>query len=213
MKILMSVGNRLLRVFLLTCTVVAAASAAQGPDRFQIDPAATHVTIRVGRSGVFGFAGHDHEIVAPAVQGEITIDRSDVSRSRVRLEFDATALKVTGKGEPPDDVPEVQRVMLSDRVLDVKRYPTITFQSRTISGAQGSSDRMALRVTGDLTLHGVTRSVTVPVNARLGADSTGGEGKTTVRQTDFGIRPVTAGSGTVKVKDEVEVIFSIAARR
>lgn len=200
-------------MFLLTCTVAAAAAAAQGPDQFRIDPAATHVTVRVGRSGIFGFAGHDHEVVAPAVQGAISVDRSDISRSNVSLEFDAAALKVTGKDEPPDDVPEVQRVMLSDRVLDVKRYPTITFHSRSIAVEQRSSDRMTLRLTGDLTLHGVTKSVTVPLNARVGPDLITGEGKTTVRQTAFDIRPVTAGAGSVKVKDEVEVIFSITARR
>jgi polyisoprenoid-binding protein YceI len=204
--------SRLLRTFVLTCTV-AATAAAQAPDQFLIDPAATHVTIQVGRSGLFGFAGHDHEVVAPAVRGEITLDRSEISRSRVALEFDATALKVTGEGDPPEDVPEVQRVMLSDRVLDVRRYPTIAFQSRSISVEQRSSDRMTLRVTGDLTLHGVTRAITVPVNARLGPDVISGEGKTTVRQTAFGIRPVTAGAGSVKVKDEVEVIFAMAARR
>jgi polyisoprenoid-binding protein YceI len=204
--------GRLLRTFVLTCTV-AATAAAQAPDQFRIDPAATHVTIQVGRSGIFGFAGHDHEVVAPAVRGEITLDRSEISRSRVALEFDATALKVTGNGDPPEDVPEVQRVMLSDRVLDVARYPSITFQSRSIGVEGRSGDRMTLRLIGDLTLHGVTRSVTVPVNASVGPDLISGEGKTTVRQTSFGIRPVTAGAGSVKVKDEVEVIFSISARR
>ena len=141
------------------------------------------------------------------------MDRTDISRSNVALEFDAAALKVTGKDEPPEDVPEVQRVMLSDRVLDVERYPTITFHSRSIAVEQGSSDRMALRLTGDLTLHGVTKSVTVPVNAHVGPDLISGEGKATVRQTAFDIRPVTAGAGSVKVKDEVEVIFSVTARR
>jgi len=209
----MSPETRPWRTFLLTCAIAAVAAAAQGPEQFRIDPAATHVTIRVGRSGIFGFAGHDHEVVAPAVRGEVILDRSDASRSRVALEFDAAALKVTGKGEPPDDVPEVQRVMLSDRVLDVARYPTITFQSRSISVEGRSGDRMTLRLSGDLTLHGVTKSVTVPADARVGPDVVSGEGKTTVRQTAFGIRPVTAGGGSVKVKDEVEVIFSISARR
>jgi polyisoprenoid-binding protein YceI len=129
------------------------------------------------------------------------------------LEFDASALKVTGKGEPPDDVPEVQRVMLSDRVLDVARYPSITFQSRSVAVQGRSGDRMTLRLTGDLTLHGITKSVAVPVDARVGPTLVSGEGKTTVRQTAFGIRPVTAGAGSVKVKDDVEVIFSISARR
>jgi hypothetical protein len=47
----------------------------------------------------------------------------------------------------------------------------------------------------------------------LGADDLHAEGTATVRQTDFGIQPVTAGAGTVRVKDDVEVSFSVRARR
>ncbi|MPZ20687.1 MAG: hypothetical protein GEV06_22675 [Luteitalea sp.] len=187
--------------------------AAQAPEPLVIDPAKTNVGIHVGRSGIFGFAGHEHEIAVPAVQGQITLDRADVTKSTIAAEFDATALNVTGKGEPPEDVPEVQQVMLSERVLDVQKYPTITFHSRRIALVQQSSDRMTLRVAGDLTLHGVTRPLSVPVQARLTADGLTASGKATVRQTDFGIRPVTAGAGTVRVKDEVEINFLVTARR
>jgi polyisoprenoid-binding protein YceI len=192
---------------------LVAALAAQAPEQLTIDRAGTSITIQVGRAGVFGFAGHDHEIAAPVVQGKITLDRSDITRSRISMTFDATALRVTGKGEPADDVPEVQKVMLSERVLDVQRYPTIAFQSRRISMMQRSADRLTLRIAGDLTLHGVTRPLNVPVNVRLTASGFSADGKASVRQTDFGIRPVTAGAGTVRVKDEIDIIFSVTARR
>ncbi|HKE85678.1 MAG TPA: YceI family protein [Vicinamibacterales bacterium] len=187
--------------------------AAQAPDALVIDPGQTTITLHVGRAGVLSFAGHDHEVVVPAVQGQIMLDRTQISRSSVSATFDATAMKVTGKGEPSEDVPEVQRVMLSDRVLDVQRYPTITFQSRQVSVAKQSADQMTIRITGDLTLHGVTRPLDVPVTMQLNADGLRATGKTTVQQSQFGIRPVTAGGGTVRVKDEVDVTFSITAKR
>jgi polyisoprenoid-binding protein YceI len=192
---------------------IAVGLAAQVPEQLVISPAATTITIRVGRAGVFGFAGHDHEIAVSAVQGRITLDRSDVSRSSMSAEFDATALKVTGKGEPPEDVPEVQRVMLSERVLDVQRYPRITFASRSISVVERAAERITLRILGELTLHGVTRPLTVPVTVRLTRDGLNADGKAALRQTDFGIQPVTAGAGTVKVKDEIQIIFSVTAQR
>jgi len=187
--------------------------AAQAPDALVIDPGQTTITLHVGRAGVLSFAGHDHEVVVPAVQGQIMLDRTQISRSSVSATFDATAMKVTGKGEPSEDVPEVQRVMLSDRVLDVQRYPTITFQSRQVSVAKQSADQMTIHITGDLTLHGVTRPLDVPVTMQLNADGLRATGKTTVQQSQFGIRPVTAGGGTVRVKDEVDVTFSITAKR
>ena len=198
-------------MFLLT--LIAATVLAQDPEQFQVDAAATSVTIRVGRAGVFAFAGHDHEIVAPAVKGNISLDESNVGRSSVSLEFDATALKVTGKDEPAGDVPEVQRVMVSERVLDVQRYPTIRFQSRSVSLVDRTSSLMRIRVSGELTLHAATRPLTVVVIVERTGDRLTAEGRASVRQTDFGIQPVTAGAGTVRVRDQVDVVFKIEARK
>jgi hypothetical protein len=108
--------------------------------------------------------------------------------------------------------PEVQRVMLSERVLDVQRYPKITFTSRSISLVERAAERITLRVLGDLTLHGITRPVIVPVGVRLTPDGLSAEGTATLRQTDFGIQPVTAGAGTVKVKDEIQINLTMTLK-
>jgi polyisoprenoid-binding protein YceI len=184
--------------------ILAAILAAQESEELVIDPGQTTITLHVGRAGVFAFAGHDHEVMVPAMQGHLTLDRVNVSRSTVSVTFEATALKVTGKGEPSEDVPEVQRVMLSDQVLDVQRHPTITFQSRQVSVVKQSANQMTL---------GITRPLNVPVTVQLAADGLRANGRATVQQSQFGIRPVRAGAGTVRVKDEVEVVLSVTAKR
>jgi polyisoprenoid-binding protein YceI len=204
-------GVRWIRWLVIASAAVPLALAAQAPERLVFDPASTSIVVHVGRSGVFSFAGHDHEIAAPIADGQILLDRTDLSRSTIVAVFDATALRVTGKGEPAEDVPEVQRVMLSDRVLDVEKHPKITFRSGKISVTQ-RSERVTLRVDGELTLHGITRPLSVPVDATLTSNGLTATGRVTVRQTDFGISPVTAGAGTVRVKDEVEIVFSIVGR-
>jgi polyisoprenoid-binding protein YceI len=200
------------RCVLAALPMFVAPLASQARQELTIDPSATSIAIHVGKAGVFAFAGHTHEVIAPAVQGRITLDQSDPAASMVSIEFDAARLKVTGKGEPPEDVPEVQRVMLSERVLDVQRYPSIAFKSQRVVLVRQSGDRMELRLAGDLSLHGVSRPLNVPVTVVLGTDRLTVKGTTTLRQTDFGIQPVSAGAGTVRVKDEVEVVFSIVAR-
>jgi len=192
--------------------VLGRVGAAAAVREFRVDAAASQVTVHVGRAGAFGFAGHDHEVAVPNMDGTIVLDSADATRSTITLRFDVTAMKVTGRGEPAADVPEVQRVMLSDRVLDAQRYPTIAFTSRRIVIVKQAGDQLVLRVEGDLTLHGVTRPITVPVEVRLAADQLTATANATVRQTDFGIRPVSAGAGTVKVKDELEIAFRIVAR-
>ena len=179
---------------------------------FSIDPAASHVVINVGRAGMLGFAGHDHAILARGVTGRVTVDPADWQRCSVSLDFDTSSLEVSPAGEPPADVPEVQRVMLSDRVLDVKRFPVILFRSRRVTGTRGSG-QTALAIEGDLTLHGVKRPLTIHATVTPDAQGLTARGSFSIRQTDFGIQPVTAGGGTVKVKDELDVQFQLAARR
>jgi polyisoprenoid-binding protein YceI len=171
------------------------------------------VRISVGKSGLFGGAGHTHEVVAPALSGSVQLDPGSLQRAGITLTFDASALRVTGEGEPAKDVPEVQRVMLSEKVLDVAKYPTILFQSRQIDVERDAGGQAHVRVTGDMTLHGVTRRIDVPVDVTLGRDDLTGTGTLTIKQTEFGITPVSAGLGTVKVRDEVSVSFAFTARR
>lgn len=183
----------------------------QADQRFVVDPALSTVTVHVGRAGLLAFAGHDHEVAAPGVTGVILLQPGDLSGSRVTLEFDTTAMKVTGRGEPLEDVPEVQRTMLSDRVLDAQRYPAIRFESDRVSIQRRTSDGFRLRVEGRLTLHGTSGRLDVPVDVRVAGRRLTATGTATVRQTAFGIRPVTAGAGTVRVKDDLTIAFSVVA--
>ncbi len=61
---------------------------------------------------------------------------------------------------------------------------------------------------GDLTLHGQTHPVKVDVERQNGRH----RGSAGLRQSEFGITPVTAAGGTIKVKDEVRVEFEIVGR-
>ena len=103
--------------------------------------------------------------------------------------------------------------MLSDQVLDVARYPKITFESRQILVSSSSGDAVALRVNGALTLHGTTRPVAASVRVRFTSSGLTAEGRLSLRQSEFGMRPVSAAAGTVRVKDDVEVAFTITATR
>jgi len=205
------VHGRLLVAPLLAVSVAAGPTGAGQAEMFRLD-GSSQVVIHVGKAGVFGFAGHDHEIAAP-VTGTVTVDRADLTRSRVALAFESGALKVTGRGEPAGDVPEVQRVMLSDRVLDADRYPRIAFTSRRVSSGGQAGRALKLSIEGDLELHGVTRPCLVTALVTLVEDTLTAEGKAEVKQSDFGIEPVTAAGGTVRVKDTVEVTFEIRATR
>ena len=187
--------------------------ARRGPTVLTIDSGESHVTILVGKAGMLSFAGHAHEVVAPAVRGRVTFDPTDWPHASVSLEFDAAALRVTGKDEPASDVPAVEKTMLGAQVLDVGRFPTIAFRSRRVSVAFGAAGVAALTIDGDMTLHGKTRPLTVRSSATVDASGhVTATGTFTLKQTDFDMVPVTAAGGTIRVKDELDIQFVLKAR-
>jgi polyisoprenoid-binding protein YceI len=90
---------------------------------------------------------------------------------------------------------------LSDQVLDAARLPEIAFVSRSVRPAGEN----LYTVDGDLTLHGVTHRLTLAVSLRNGHYT----GSVKLKQTEFGITPISLVGGSVKVKDEIEISFDI----
>jgi polyisoprenoid-binding protein YceI len=161
-----------------------------------INPARSTVTVRVNKAGLFSAFGHNHIISAPIQQGEV-----NTTARTVRLSFASAGLRVLDPEVSPKERAEVQQTMLGPQVLDAARYPQIVFQSvRAEPAGQGG-----WRVEGELSLHGVTRPVVLEVI------STGEQYRSRVRlkQSEFGIKPISLAGGTVKVKDEVMVEFAI----
>jgi polyisoprenoid-binding protein YceI len=176
---------------------------------YTIDATRSSATIEVGKSGAFSFAaGHTHEVLAPKMTGTIAVDIDDPGHSSVRVTIDASALKVTGKGESAGDVPKVQETMAGTQVLDVQRYPTIAFASTTVALKTHTGATLDVLVTGQLTIRGVAHEITVPVSVRTEGRTLTATGRFPVKQTEYGMKPVSVG-GLVSVKDVVNISFTI----
>jgi polyisoprenoid-binding protein YceI len=199
----------LLLVCVFASGLLLPAPAQAAPRVYTLDPAHSRLTIHVGKTGLFGFAGHEHEIVAGAFHGTATFEPERPAQSMVDLTFDAGALRVSGQGEPPEDVPQVQSAMVGATCLDAARFPTIRFVSKAVAAAGPNGGDLALR--GELTLHGVTRPLTLRVHLEVTGQTLEATGTTTLKQTDFGITPISK-AGVVKVKDELTLSWRIRGR-
>lgn len=180
-------------------TFVAALScfcfAAERP----IDVARSTLRIHVAKSGLFSAAGHEHWVTAPIAEG--AIDKAPPGH----IWFRVVANKMKVEADPKlshADQAQVQETMQT-RVLDSGPYPDISFRSTSI---QRATDGWLVK--GDLSLHGQTHSVTVAVVEQGEAYV----GQCQIKQTDFGIKPVTVAGGIVKVKDKLETEFSIVPK-
>jgi polyisoprenoid-binding protein YceI len=198
----------------LCCLLVASwiPAALAAPRTFTIDGNASTASAQVGKTGIGSFAGHDHTIIAQGIQGEVVVDPEQLSRSSVDVLVNARSLKVSEEGEPAGDARKVQQAMRGPKVLDVLRYGIIRFRSAEVTATQVAPGSFDLTLAGELSLHGVTKPVTVPVRLDLQGDALTATGKMVVKQSEFGIEPTSAGGGLVKVEDEVTLNFRIAAR-
>jgi polyisoprenoid-binding protein YceI len=153
------------------------------------------LTIHVGKTGVFSGLGHEHEVRAPIHSGTAVTD----SHPAVEIHVNARELRVIDKDESEKDRKDVQATMLGPEVLDSEHHPEIVFKS---TGAE-SAGQGEWTLRGNLTLRGQTRPVTVQVTLKDGRYT----GETTVKQTDFGIKP--PGKAGVRAKDEVRIDFNV----
>ena len=166
----------------------------------EIDRESSTITIQVDKSGWLASFGDRHVIRAPITHGSI----SESEQPAIEFEIESRQLRVVDPDLSNERRQEVQDRMLGSAVLDSERYPTITFHSTGIDVAGPNR----WRVTGDLTLHGVTRAVAVTVSA----SSDRYVGSAIVHQRDFGIEPVADAGGLVKVKNDVRIDFAIVGR-
>lgn len=177
----------------LAASTIAQATGAR-PVAF--DTNGSKMTVYVYKKGLFSFMADDHVIEAPIARGAY-----DAAAGSVDVEVDAAALKVLDPKLSPDTRSQVQRNM-EGKVLDVERYPKISFRSTKIEQTGRN-----LKIMGDLTLHGQTRPVSVTADQ---VDATHFAGSATIRQTQFGITPIKIAGGAVSVRDDVKVEFRIA---
>lgn len=180
--------------YLLLLVLLAGAIQPAGEAQSQ-QPRST-MTIHVAKSGLFSAFGHNHTISAPIAR--VAVDEKSKSASITVL---TAEMRVMDPEVSEKDRAEIQATMLGPKVLDAQRFPEIKFTSSRIE----ETAPRRFRVSGALQLHGITKELVFPVAGTPEHYS----GKARLKQTDFGIRPVTVAGGTVKVKDEIEIDFDV----
>ena len=180
----------------------------------EVDTAHSTIKLRVLKSGVFSAFGHNHEIEAHIASGRVHLGDGPSVTISVR----ARDLKVVDPDSSAKDRQEIQQTMEGPKVLEVERFPEISFKSTEVrpqggkekpeKGEKSEKGGERWNVRGNLTLHGQTSPITLVVESR----NDHYVGTCEVRQHDFGMTPVTVAGGSVKVKDEVKVEFDIVLK-
>jgi polyisoprenoid-binding protein YceI len=172
-------------------------SAPAHGETWAVEPQKSSFTVHVFKSGLFSAFGDNHEVRATVASGSV----SDGEQPAVEIEVDARQMTVLDPELAKEKRAEVQKRMLGPEVLDVAKFPEIRFKSTAVK--QIAEGRW--HVEGELELRGKK----VPLSFEVAGSKERFRGSATVRQRAFGIKPISAGGGTVNVKDEVKVDFEI----
>jgi hypothetical protein len=183
-------------------------AAASGMPVYAVDPRASLVTIVVRRAGLLARLGHDHVVASRNAAGFAApgANRADLSFRLDQLTVDEPALRREAglTTNPSQEAIEGTRTNMLTRVLEAQRYPQVDVHvERTGAGKLHVS----------IQLHGVTRRVDMPANVLVADGLLTVTGAFTLRQTDFGITPMSVGGGLLAVDDVMELRFRIVARR
>src|ERR1051325_6440058 len=147
----------LLRVLFLLALIPCGGSAAG--QATSIDTAPSRFLIHVTKSGLFSGFADNHEVEARIAEGSL-----DANAGKLRLSVDSRQIRVLDPQLPADKRREVQESMLGPEVLDSTRFPKIVFESTHV---QQSEDE-TLKVDGRLSLHGVTKPISIIVHVANG---------------------------------------------
>jgi len=155
---------------------MAAAAVAQA-GTWQIDPNHSAAQFSVRHLGVSTVRG-----AFMKVTGSATYDPADPAKNTVDVSIDANSVDTRVQMRDND--------LRSPNFLDVQKYPTITFKSKQAKSAGPGK----MQIVGDLTIHGVTKEVTLdvdgpsaPIKDPWGNQRIGASASTKVNRKDFGV--------------------------
>jgi polyisoprenoid-binding protein YceI len=146
-------------------------------ENWKLDPAHSAAQFSVRHLGISTVRG-----AFTKMTGAVQYDPSDIGKSSVEVTIDAASVDTRVERRDND--------LRSDHFLDATKFSTITFHSSRVESA-GSGK---LKITGDLTLHGVTKQVVLdvdgpsaPIKDQRGMMHMGASATTTINRTDFGV--------------------------
>ena len=192
------------RMMLAVAVICLAAPGFLHAAPWEFDPDHTGVHFKVRHLMVSSVRGEFEKVT-----GRIVYDESDVTKSTADITIDAASVNTR--------VAKRDEHLRSPDFLDVVKHPAITFKSKRVEKAGNGT----LKMTGDLTIRGVTKEVALTVEGPspsvkdpLGNTRVGGQASTKINRKDFGlVWNKTVETGGVVVGDEVDITIDVEIYR
>jgi len=179
----------------------------RGHQVLRIDGQRSLIAVTVRRGGALARLGHDHVVAARTLEGFVAPDqhRADFRFRLDQMTVDEPALRKQAgfDVQPSDDAIDGTRSNMLTRELDAEHYPWVLVHAERMGDAGP--------LTVSITLHGVTRTQTIPVTQQIKDGALQVDGSVTLKQSDFGLVPFSVMGGALAVLDPLELRFHLVA--
>jgi polyisoprenoid-binding protein YceI len=187
---------------------------------YELTPSTTGllVVVRVARDSFAAEFAQDHVVSATRYSGQFLWDPAHPERcdievsvptSGLRADLPAARVAAGLKPIPSDDSPQIERNIHGRRQLESDLFPTITFRSTSCAVVEGDQ----VDVSGDLSVHGVSRPTTARMTIHADRDRFTARGTFTAYHADFGIKPFSGAMGAVRNAEPLEFVLDLSGAR
>jgi polyisoprenoid-binding protein YceI len=179
---------------------------------YRLDASQSKFIAHAMAGGLFWFKGHDHLVAVREFTGAARLDPDAIASSSLQITAKAESMVETGSVFT-DPQKQIINKELREIVLEPDKYPDIVFKSTNVTGQSSGANQYDLKVGGNLTLHGVTRPITIPVRVTVRGDELRAQGEFSIDRGDFKVKATSAFHGLVRVRDKVKFEFDIVGHR
>jgi polyisoprenoid-binding protein YceI len=179
--------------------------------RYRLDAAQSQFRVRAFSGGPLWFKGHDHFVAARDFTGDVELTPTAITPASLTLTVRADSLVET-RDVFTEQQKQIINKELREIVLEPAKYPEITFRSTQVT-VKPTANGFDVSLGGDLTLHGVTRHITIPALVTLSGNDLRARGEFEISRHDYNVKATSALHGTIRVRDKLKLSFDIVAHQ
>jgi len=180
--------------------------------RYRLDSSQSKFMAHALAGGLLWFKGHDHLIAVREFTGEAQLTPDAITPASLQITARADSMVETSSVFTESQKQIIDRE-LREIVLEPSKYPDIIFRSTNVKGKSTGNNQYGLSITGDLTLHGVTKQITIPTKVTVTGNDLRAIGEFSIDRGDFKVKATSAVHGLVRVRDKVKFTFDIVGHQ
>jgi polyisoprenoid-binding protein YceI len=179
---------------------------------YRLDAAQSKFIAHAMAGGLLWFKGHDHLVAVREFTGEAQLTPDSITPASLQIMAKAASMEETS-GVFTEAQKKIINKELREIVLLPDQYPDIVFKSTNVTGKSSGPNQYELKISGERTLHGVTKPITIPTKVTVSGNDVRAQGEFSIDRQDFKVKATSAVHGLVRVRNKLKFEFDIVGHR